>query len=80
MPAQEDLLKKYRPPPEEAYIEEVGGMLILRTKSGATAIVSRTILCEFAERYNLILVNYPACNPTSSSTQKHKNTDKKRHH
>ena len=53
-------------PPEEAYVEEVRGLVILKTKSGAIAVVSKQALCSFIERFNLVLVNSDLCSSTSS--------------
>jgi len=51
-----------RPPCEPAWVEIKGRSAIIKTKSGALAMVPKDNICEIAERFDLCIENYP-CPP-----------------
>lgn len=47
---------------EPAWVEIKGRSAIIKTKSGALAMVPKDDICEIAERFDLCIENYP-CPP-----------------
>ncbi len=56
---EDELLKLLRPSkPEKARVEIKGDIVILRTESGAQAVIPLREVCRLAERFNLIIENF----------------------
>lgn len=53
-------------PCEPARVDIKGRSAIIRTKSGALAMIPKDDICEVAERFNLCIENYPCPHRTIS--------------
>ncbi len=57
--SKEELLKLLKPSTEEdAYVEVKGDVALIRTASGALALLPLREVCKIAERFNLRLHGY----------------------
>ena len=48
-----------KPPCEPARVEIKGRSAIIKTRSGAIAMIPKDDICEIAERFDLCIENYP---------------------
>ena len=52
------MTKQSKPKKERAWVEIKGKSAIIRTETGALAMIPKDDICKIAERYDLIIENY----------------------